>query len=119
MIAFETTEESYASKSSKDLQPFMSCQLPELQALCFLRSRADVVRGVCDRFHNLISTIVFDSVEINVIESVLQQIGERLCSLTISDFMFPQFLLRIVVGLCANLNALTFIQIFVMCGVHL
>jgi hypothetical protein len=56
----------------------MSCQLPELQALYFLRSRPDVVRGVCDLFHNLISTIVFDSVEINVIESVLQQIGERL-----------------------------------------
>jgi hypothetical protein len=88
-----------------DVQPFMSCQLPELQTLYFLRSRGDVV-GVCDRFHNL-STLIFDLAHMDVIESVLQQTGERLSTLKISGYMYPQFLLNIVAGNCANLKMLS------------
>jgi hypothetical protein len=89
---------------SGDVDPAIRCQLPELQVLNLYTASGDVAR-VCDRFQNL-SAIIFYSVQVEVIESVLQHVGQRLSSLTVSQ-THPGLVLGNLVGWCPNLKILT------------
>jgi hypothetical protein len=90
---------------SGDVQPAMGCELPELQTLYLLRPTGDVA-GMCDRFQNL-TTLWFCHAHMDVIESVLQQVGHRLSRLSMRATL-PKLLLENVLCLCPNLKILTF-----------
>jgi hypothetical protein len=88
-----------------DVEPALGWELPELQGL-HLRKPSGDVAGLCDRFQNL-SFLSFCEADMDVIESVLQHVGQRLSKLEISEAR-PASLLGTAVALCPNLKILSF-----------
>jgi len=88
---------------SGNVQTATSCELPQVKTLYLFNPLGDVV-GMCDRFTTL-STLILSHAQMDVVESVLERVGQRLSNLQLKNPQ-PELLLKNILPFCPNLRKL-------------